>query len=183
MSAYTSKGAPLVKPSDFKGVKIRGINSLVDAGLLALGAAPSAMSGSKVYQALSTGVIDAGLTDISAAYSRKYYEVQDHVTVSPLFSVFFHGYLNPAWYNKLSAANKNALKIASDKAAKLAIEMTEESASKAPDQLREKGMKVHIHTDSEIAAMKGKMGPAFDKAFADATGADGKKLLDIISKM
>ena len=44
-------------------------------------------------------------------------------------------------------------------------------------------MKVHIHTDSEIAAMKGKMGPAFDKAFADATGADGKKLLDIISKM
>ena len=183
MSAYTSKGAPLVKPSDFKGVKIRGINSLFDAGLLALGAAPSAMSGSKVYQALSTGVIDAGLTDISAAYSRKYYEVQDHVTVSPLFSVFFHGYLNPAWYNKLSAANKNALKIAGDKAAQLAIEMTEESASKAPDQLREKGMKVHIHTDSEIAAMKGQMGPAFDKAFADATGADGKKLLDIISKM
>jgi C4-dicarboxylate-binding protein DctP len=183
MSAYTSKGAPLVKPDDFKGVKIRGINSLVDAGLSALGAAPSAMSGSKVYQALSTGVIDAGLTDISAAYSRKYYEVQDHVTVSPLFSVFFHGYLNPAWYDKLSAANKNALKIAGDKAAQLAIKMTEDSASKAPDQLREKGMKVHIHTASEISAMKGRMGPAFDKAFADATGADGKKLLEIISKM
>ena len=141
------------------------------------------MAGSKVYQALSTGVIDAGLTDISAAYSRKYYEVQDHVTVSPLFSVFFHGYLNPAWYNKLSASNKSALKIAGDKAAQLAIEMTEESASKAPGQLNEKGMKVHIHTDSEIAAMKRQMGPAFDKAFADATGADGKKLLDIISKM
>jgi C4-dicarboxylate-binding protein DctP len=183
MSAYTSKGAPLVKPDDFKGVKIRGINSLVDAGLSALGAAPSAMSGSKVYQALSTGVIDAGLTDISAAYSRKYYEVQDHVTVSPLFSVFFHGYLNPAWYDKLSATNKNALKIAGDKAAQLAIKMTEDSASKAPDQLREKGMKVHIHTASEISVMKGRMGPAFDKAFADATGADGKKLLEIISKM
>ena len=183
MSAYTSKGAPLVKPDDFKGVKIRGINSLVDAGLSALGAAPSAMSGSKVYQALSTGVIDAGLTDISAAYSRKYYEVQDHVTVSPLFSVFFHGYLNPAWYDKLSATNKNALKIAGDKAAQLAINMTEDSASKAPDQLREKGMKVHIHTASEISAMKERMGPAFDKAFADATGADGKKLLEIISKM
>ena len=183
MSAYTSKGAPLVKPADFKGVKIRGINSLVDAGLLALGAAPSAMSGSKVYQALSTGVIDAGLTDISAAYSRKYYEVQDHVTVSPLFSVFFHGYLNPAWYNKLSVSNKNALKIAGDKAAQLAIEMTEESASKAPGQLKEKGMKVHIHSDSEIAAMKKAMGPAFDKAFADATGEEGKKLLSMISKM
>jgi TRAP-type C4-dicarboxylate transport system substrate-binding protein len=167
MSAYTSKGAPLVNPDDFKGVKIRGINSLVDAGLQALGAAPSAMSGSKVYQALSTGVIDAGLTDISAAYSRKYYEVQDHVTVSPLFSVFFHGYLNPAWYDGLSAA----------------IDLTEESASKAPDQLRAKGMRVHIHTAAEITAMKNRMGPAFDEAFADATGADGKKLLDLISKM
>jgi C4-dicarboxylate-binding protein DctP len=183
MSAYTSKGAPLIKPSDFKGVKIRGINSLVDAGLVALGAAPSAMSGSKVYQALSTGVIDAGLTDISAAYSRKYYEVQDYVTVSPLFSVFFHGYVNPAWYDKLSDADKKALKTAGDKAAQWAIDATEESAAKAPDQLREKGMKVHVHTDDEIAAMKAVMGPAFDKAFAKATGDDGKKLLDMISKM
>jgi len=183
MSAYTSKGGALIKPADFKGVKIRGINSLVDAGLVALGAAPSAMSGSKVYQALSTGVIDAGLTDISAAYSRKYYEVQDHVTVSPLFSVFFHGYLNPAWHKKLSAANQKALKVAGDKAAKWAMELTEASAAKAPDQLRGKGMKVHIHTAAEIATMKAAMGPAFDKAFAEATGADGKKLLDLISKM
>lgn len=183
MSAYTSKGAPLIQPSDFEGIKIRGINSLVDAGLAALGAAPSAMSGSKVYQALSTGVIDAGLTDISAAYSRKYYEVQDHVTVSPLFSVFFHGYVNPAWYDKLSDAEKEALKTASDKAAQWAIDATEESAAKAPDQLREKGMKVHIHTAEEIAAMKAVMGPAFDKAFQEAAGEDGKKLLDMISKM
>ena len=35
-------------------------------------------------------------------------------------------------------------------------------------------MKVHIHTDSEIAAMKGKMGPLLTKHSADATGADGK---------
>jgi C4-dicarboxylate-binding protein DctP len=183
MSAYTSKGAPLVSPDDFKGVKIRGINSLVDAGLVALGAAPSAMSGSKVYQALSTGVIDAGLTDISAAYSRKYYEVQDHVTVSPLFSVFFHGYINPAWHDGLSDANKMALKVAGEKAAQWAIESTEASAAKAPDQLSEKGMKVHIHTAAEIAAMKARMGPAFDKAFAEAAGEDGNKLLDMISKM
>ncbi len=183
MSAYTSKGAPLIAPDDFKGVKIRGINSLVDSGLVALGAAPSAMSGSKVYQALSTGVIDAGLTDISAAYSRKYYEVQDHVTVSPLFSVFFHGYVNPAWYDGLSDANKKALEAASAKAARWALESTEASAAVAPDQLREKGMKVHIHTADEIAAMKAVMGPAFDAAFEEAAGADGKLLLDMISKM
>ena len=42
------------------------------------------MPGSEVYQALATGVIDAGLTDVAAAVSRKYYEVQDHFTVLPV---------------------------------------------------------------------------------------------------
>ncbi len=183
MSAFTSKGRALIAPADFKGVKIRGINSLNDAGLIALGAAPSAMSGSKVYQALSTGVIDAGLTDISATVSRKYYEVQDHITVSPLFSVFFHGYVNPAWYDGLTQAQKQALETAGKKSAQWALEATEATAKNAPAKLREKGVKVHIHTDAEIAAMKAVMAPAFDKAFAKATGADGVKLLNMISKM
>jgi len=183
MSAYTSKGGPLIKPEDFKGVKIRGLNPLVDAGLAALGAAPSAMSGSKVYNALQTGVIDAGLTDIAAAYSRKYFEVQDHVTASPLFSVFFHGYVNPKWYNGLTDAEKKAIADASTQAAKDALDATEEAAAAAPDQLREKGMKVHIHTAEEIAAMKAVMDPAFTKAFDEATKGEGQKLLDMISKM
>lgn len=183
MSAYTSKGKALIKPEDFKGMKIRGLNPLVDAGLKALGAAPSAMSGSKVYNALQTGVIDAGLTDIAAAYSRKYYEVQDHVTASPLFSVFFHGYVNPAWYDGLTAAQKQAIAEASAAAAKAALDATEKAAAMAPGQLREKGMKVHIHTADEIAAMKAIMDPAFSKAFDEATKGEGQKLLDMISKM
>jgi TRAP-type C4-dicarboxylate transport system substrate-binding protein len=183
MSAYTSKGKALIAPADFKGIKIRGINSLNDAGLTALGAAPSAMSGSKVYQALSTGVIDAGLTDISATVSRKYYEVQDHVTASPLFSVFFHGYVNPTWYDGLSDMQKTVLDNAGKKAAQWALDATEASAKDAPQKLREKGVKVHMHTAAENAAMEAVMGPAFDKAFAEATGDDGKKLLKIISKM
>ncbi len=183
MSAYTSKGKALIKPEDFRGVKIRGLNKLVDAGLVALGAAPSAMSGSKVYNALQTGVIDAGLTDISAAYSRKYYEVQDHVTVSPLFSVFFHGYVNPKWFDSLTAGQRQAIMDASATAASAALDATEASASKAPDQLRAKGMQVHVHTAAEIAAMKAVMDPAFTKAFNEATHGEGAKLLDMIGRM
>jgi len=183
MSAYTSKGKALIKPADFEGVKIRGLNKLVDAGLEALGAAPSAMSGSQVYQALQTGVIDAGLTDISAVYSRKYYEVQDHVTVSPLFSVYFHIYVNPEWWNGLTDAQRQAITEASAKAEAEALVITEESAAEAPGLLVEKGMKVHIHTAEEIAAMKAIMNPAFTKAFLEASGEDGQKLLDMISAM
>jgi len=183
MSAYTSQGRPLIKPEDFEGVKIRGLNPIVDAGLRALGAAPSAMSGSEVYQALSTGVIDAGLTDISAAWSRKYYEVQDHVTASPLFSVFFHGYVNPSWYDGLSDKSKMALAEAGKKAATWAVEATEDAAAAAPYQLASKNVQVHIHTADEIAAMKEVMGPAFDEAFAEEAGEDGAHLLELVSNI
>ena len=183
MSAFTSKGKALIKPDDFKGVKIRGLNPIVDSSLVAMGAAPAAMAGSKVYQALSTGVIDAGLTDISAAYSRKYYEVQDYVTGSPFFSVFFHGYVNPAWYQKLSDKAKAAIADAGKQAAVWAIDATEASAADAPDLLKQKGMKVHMHTAAEIEVMKAATLPAFDKAFAAATGEDGKKLLELVGEL
>ncbi len=182
-TAITSQGKALIKPADFEGVKIRGLGPVPDSGFVAMGAAPSAMSGSKVYQALSTGVIDAGLTDISAAVSRKYYEVQDHVTVLPLFSIYFHGYVNPKWYDGLSAKGKSAVDEAGKKAAMWAIEASEISAEKAPEQLAEKGMKVHIATDAEMEVLKGKMAPAFYKSFGEASGEDGKKLLELIDKL
>ena len=152
MTAMTSQGSALINPEDFKGVKIRGLNPVADAGLVAMGAAPSAMSGSKVYEALSTGVIDAGMTDIAAAYSRKYYEVQDHVTVVPLFSVFFHGYLNPAWYSGLTDSQKSAITEAGAKAAEWAVAASEEASAAAPQQLAENGMKVHFQTPAEAEA-------------------------------
>jgi len=182
-TAITSNGGPLVAPADFDGVKIRGLGPVPDAGFVAMGAAPSAMSGSKVYQALSTGVIDAGLTDISAAFSRKYFEVQDNVVVLPLFSIYFHGYVNPAWYDGLSAESQAAIDEAGKKAGVWAIEASEEASSKAPGQLADAGMNVHVATDAEIEALKAVMAPAFDQAFGDASGEDGKTLLDLISKM
>ena len=180
MTAITSNGMPLINQADFEGVKIRGLNPVADAGLVAMGAAPSAMSGSKVYEALSTGVIDAGMTDVAAAYSRKYYEVQDQANVMPLFSVFFHGYLNPDWYNGLSDSQKSAIDEAGAKAAEWAVTASEEASDAAPDQLVEKGMNVHIQTAEEQAEWQAIMGPAFDKSFGDATGEDGVKLLGLV---
>ena len=181
-SVFTSKGRALIKPADFKGVKIRGLVPAFNASLKALGAAPSSMSGSKVYQALATGVIDAGLTDVAAAVSRKYYEVQDHFTVVPVISVYFHAYVNPKWYDGLSGKAKSALGSAGKKAAIWAIEASEKAAAVAPGQLRDKGGKVHIATDAENKALGAIMRPAFDKAFS-SDDPDSKKLMQLIGKI
>ena len=182
-AAITSNGGPIVRPEDFEGVKIRGLNRLVDAGLSALGAAPTPMSGSEVVQALQTGVIDAGLTDVSAVLSRRYYEVQDYVTVTPMFSVFFHGYCNPAWWDGLSEAQREAIARASAEIEATAVDRTEETAMTAPDQLVAEGMEVHIHDAAEIAAVQAIMEPAFTEAFLEASGDDGQRLLDMIDAL
>lgn len=164
-SVFSSNGSFLLKPEDFKGVKVRGLIPAFNASLEALGAAPVSMSGSKVYEALSTGVIDAGFTDIAAAVSRKYYEVQDHFTVLPAISVYFHGYMNPGFYDGLSDDQKAALTEAGAKAAGWAIEASQAAAAVAPDQLREKGAAVHVATAEEVATLAAIMRPTFDAAF------------------
>lgn len=47
--------------------------------------------GVQIFGASQTaGLIGAGLTDVSAAYDRKYFEVQNCGTMAPFFSVYFH---------------------------------------------------------------------------------------------
>jgi TRAP-type C4-dicarboxylate transport system substrate-binding protein len=182
-SVFTSKGKALLTPDDFKGLKMRGLGPAFDSGLKAMGATTVSLPGSEVYQSLATGVIGAAITDVAAAYSRKYYEVQDHFTVVPVLAAYIHGYVNPAFYAKLGPKAQAALKQAGDKAALWAIEESQKAAASAPKQLEAKGVKVHIATDAENKAFKALMQPAFAKRFAEETGADGQKLLDLVNKL
>jgi TRAP-type C4-dicarboxylate transport system substrate-binding protein len=181
-SVFTSNNKPLVAPEDFQGMKIRGLVPAFNAALEALGASPVSMPGSEAYQALATGVIDGGLTDVAAAVSRKYYEVQKYFTVTPVISVYLHGYVNPRWYDGLSDKSKAALDEAGKKAAGWAIEASEEAVAAAPDQLREKGVDVHVATDDENAALEAVMRPAFDKAFS-AEDPDSQKLIELLGQL
>ena len=182
MSIFTSGEKPLVVPEDFQGVKIRGLNRLVDSGLESLGAAPVAMSGSEVYQALQTGVIDAGLTDVAAAVSRKYFEVQDYGTITPLFSVFFHLYVNPDWWDDLDPAHQEAIQAAAWAAEAAALEATEAAAAEAPGFLEEAGMTLHTHSAEEQAVFAGIMRPAFEAAFREAVGEGAERILELIGQ-
>ncbi|WP_349371226.1 TRAP transporter substrate-binding protein DctP [Salinarimonas sp.] len=182
-SVFTSNGAHLVAPEDFEGVKIRGLTPTFDAALTAMGAATSAMPGSEVYQALATGVIDAAITDVAAAYARKYYEVQDHMTQSPVISVYFHGYVNPAFYDGLSDGAKAALDEAGLEAALWAVDAAEQAVAEAPDLLRAEGVALHVATPEENAALEAVMRPAFDAAFEKEAGEDTRRLLELLDQM
>ena len=180
----TSKQRPIIAVDDFKGVKIRGLNTLTDNGLRAAGAAPSAMPGSEVYQALQSGVLDAGLTDVSAAFSRKYFEVQKFGTVGPIFTIYFHMYANPAWWQKLSPAHRQAIEAAAAKAEQEAITVTEATAAAAIRDLQTKGgMTIHLQTKPEQDAWRAVMEPAVREAFLKSAPEGGPRILELLNKI
>jgi C4-dicarboxylate-binding protein DctP len=179
----TSQKKPIVALDDFKGVKIRGLNTLTDNALTAAGAAPSAMPGSEVYQALQSGVLDAGLTDLSAAFSRKYYEVQKFGTVGPIFTIYFHMFVNPAWYAKLPVAHRQAIEAAAAKAEQEAIGVTEATAAAALKDLQAKGMTVHVQTPAEQATWRALMEKPVVDAFLKSAPEGGAKILELLKKV
>ncbi|WP_456447908.1 TRAP transporter substrate-binding protein [Thiolapillus sp.] len=85
MKVFSIRGdKPLRKvPDDFKGKKFRIQSSEVHAAMIkALGGVPQKLPFKEVYQALSQGVVDGQENAWSNVYSKKFYEVQDYITVS-----------------------------------------------------------------------------------------------------
>lgn len=181
-SIFTSNAKPLVQTSDFAGKKIRGLSRLVDEAFVAVNAAPATMPGSEVYQALQTGVIDAGLTDVSAGYSRRFYEVQKYGTVTPFFAVYFHLFVTPTWWDRLPDDVRAGIERAAAKAEQDVIAVTEATAEQAITQLQEKGMVLHLQTAEEAEVWKAAMQPPVLEAFR-ALGDDAAKLVELIENL
>ena len=182
-SIFTSAKKPIVQLADLKGLKIRGLSAISDAGLAAVGAAPTPTPAPEVYQALQSGVLDAGLTDVSAAVSRKFFEVQKYGTVAPYFAVYFHMFANPAWYNRLSTGEKDAIAAAVKKAEADMIGLTEATAAAAIKTLPEKGMSLHMQTPAEAATWKAALQKPVIDAFIKAAPQNGPKLVEALNKL
>jgi len=176
---FTSAKAPLIKPEDFKGVKIRGLSKLWDEGLVAMGAQPSPMPGSEVYQALQTGVIDAGFTGVQAAFSRRFYEVQKFGVASNIILAYDNLIVNPAWWDKLPAELQKGILDAVDKAEARVMPKTDAIPPEHLQQLRDKGMHVTELSAAQKKVMAEAMQPAVLKAFS-ASSPDAPRLLELI---
>lgn len=122
------------------------------------------------------------MTGTDAAVSRNYYEVQDHFSIVPIISVYFHGYVNPEFYADLSDEARAALDEAGALAAGWAVDASIEAAAAAPGELEAQGVNVYRLTDEENAALEAVMQPAFDARFgAEIEGAE--ELLQLIDQL
>src|SRR3546814_4373649 len=119
-----------------------------------MGAVPVSMPGSVVYQALQTGVIDAGLTGVQAASARRYYEVQKYGAAAPTFLVFDNLVVNPAWWDSLPKDVRAGIQRAADEAVQASL-ITYDGVNPADmKKLTDAGMDAVVLTPAQIEAMK-----------------------------
>lgn len=102
--SITSKGKPILEPSDLQGVKFRVIPSpMLLAQYEAWGANPEPIDYGELYNALQLGVVDAQDNTREGIFDMKFYEVQDYLSVTDhsYFSVV--SIANLDWFNNLPA--------------------------------------------------------------------------------
>jgi tripartite ATP-independent transporter DctP family solute receptor len=147
----TSNKGPLRTPADFAGQRFRIIPSrVIEAQFKQLGVKSVPMPFNQVYRGLETRTVDGGENTISNIYSKKFYQVQQFMTLSN------HGYLGYAvvmnqsyWYRMgpdLQRSIQEAMAEATQFAHQTAVQMNEQ-------QLKEiqayAGLSIHTLTPAE----------------------------------
>ena len=185
--AYWDNGAhvytankPLIRPEDFRGMKMRIQGSKVlDAVARELGAIPQIIAFGELYQTLQTGVADGEDNVPSNIWTQKFYEVQKYLTVS------YHGRLtyalvtNKKFWDGLPADVKEPLR----RAVKETTDYFNETAAKDNDEALEKikatgKLQFHYLTDEEKKAWVAKLMPVHKEMW----GRFGKDFIEKIYK-
>lgn len=99
--------APIKKPADLAGVKIRSMEAPVWQNVIkCLGGAPIAVAFNELYVALQTGVVQGQDNPLALTYSQKFYEVlDDFYKTDHCYNVSSY-YVNNAAWEGLSDADK-----------------------------------------------------------------------------
>jgi C4-dicarboxylate-binding protein DctP len=166
--AYWDNGAhvytankPLIKPEDFRGLKMRIQGSRVlDAVIRQLGAIPQIVAFGELYQTLQTGVVDGEDNVPTNILTQKLYDVQKYLTVSYHGRLIYALVTNKKFWDGLPADVRTPL----DRAIKEATEFFDETAAKdnadALEKIRAMGkVQVHDLTPEEKKAWIAKLMP------------------------
>jgi len=114
MKVFSIKGdRPLRNtPADFKGKKFRIQSSNVHAAMIkSLGGIPQKLPFKEVYTALGQGVVDGQENAWSNLYSKKFFEVQDWITLSGHSYLGYLLVVSADFWNKLPADIRAELEV------------------------------------------------------------------------
>lgn len=163
-------------PDNLRGKKWGVSGSTASKAMELMGGAPTTMSSGELYLALQRGTIDGCTRPLLTGLGRKLYEVIEHLTVP-----------NMAYFCCFLAINKDKWDSLPEDIQKIMIKAAKQRDQEQLQRLikflddavakyKEKGVKVHISTDAELAQFKLKMQPVYEWWIGKVP--DGKKYID-----
>lgn len=176
-----SRTTPIVTPDDAKGLKVRGGSKEMDLAIKEAGGAVTNVPSNEIYNAMSTGVLDAALTSSTSLISFRLHETAKAVTTARNKTIWFM--FEPLLISKAAwdALSPEQQKILSEVGASL--EPFAMEAAKADDQLLAEvygkaGAKVVDMDEAAFNAwLKASQASAY-KNFAEKV-KNGQQLLDM----
>lgn len=175
-----SANKPLIKPSDFQGMKFRISGSkIADQYFRNVGAIPQIMAFSEVYQALQTGVVDGCENTPSNYLTQKFYEVQKDITVSNHAHLQYAVIVNSKFWDGLPADVRGQLEKAMSEATDYTNSIARKENEEALAEIKKSGKTtLHSLTDADRKAWQEAMKPTYKWA----KGRVGQEVLDILAK-
>lgn len=168
---------PVTTPADLSGIKMRTLPATVQVETWkALGALPTTIDASELYTALQQGTVSAEENPLHEIVSRKFYEVQQYITLTDhVYTPFMMGISQKTW-DKLSDQQKSVVMDAANAGKEAQRKANEEKTIEAKQVLLDNGCEIVENPDKE--AFK-EIAVSAWKVFTDENGTE---LLDIIQK-
>jgi tripartite ATP-independent transporter DctP family solute receptor len=168
----TNTKRPVAKMEDMQGIKLRVMQNPVYIDMFnSFGANAVPLPFSELFTALETKTVDGQENPVNTIQSSKFYEVQKYLSITKHVYSPWIVLASKKWWDGLSADEHKAIQEAAVASRDFERKDSREASVKAIDFLKEKGMQVSVVSDTELARMREKAKPAFDK-FAAEGGAD-----------
>ena len=171
-----AKDFPVSAPNDLKGKKWGVSGSTASKAIELMGGAPTTMSSGELYMALQRGTIDGCTRPLITGLGRKLYEVTENLTVTNM--AYFCSFLviNKNKWDSLPQDIQEIMIKAGKQRDQDQLELLQDFLKDALVQYDDKGMKVHLGTDVELAEFKKAMGPVYEWWVAQVP--EGQKYID-----
>ncbi|MGX1169939.1 C4-dicarboxylate-binding protein DctP [Bradyrhizobium sp. USDA 372] len=175
-----SANRPLLKPTDFQGLKFRISGSkIADQYLRIMGSIPQIMAFSEVYQALQTGVVDGCENTASNYLTQKFYEVQKDITVSYHAHLQYAVIVNSKFWSGLPPDIRAQLDKAMAEATDYTNSIARQENEDALAEIKKTGKtNLHYLTEADRKAWQEAMQPTYKWA----KGRVGQEVLDLLAK-
>ncbi|MBR0811178.1 DctP family TRAP transporter solute-binding subunit [Bradyrhizobium diazoefficiens] len=175
-----SSNRPLIKSTDFQGLKFRISGSKVaDQYFRLVGTIPQIMAFSEVYQALQTGVVDGCENTASNYLTQKFYEVQKDITVSYHAHLQYAVIVNSKFWSGLPPDIRTQLDKAMAEATDYTNSIARQENEDALAEIKKTGKTtLHYLTDADRKAWQEAMQPTYKWA----KGRVGQEVLDLVAK-